>query len=183
MQRYFGDSQQEARFLKERSHIINAKIRRINCLKSHGNLFVPAELAFMEVIWENELATKVIGISMDIHRNTGPGLFERVYEELLAKEFTDNGIRFKRQAEIPLIYKGTMLDNVFRADFIVENLLLLELKSVDQLSKVHYTQVYTYLKLSDLRLGLLINFNVPYLREGIKRIANGIENQPYLKGN
>ena len=121
---------------------------------------------------ENELATLVLDICFRIHRLFGPGLFESVYEELVCYEFTKENILFERQKAIPLIHEDIKLEIGFRADLIIENIILVELKSIEALADIHYKQVQTYLKLSKIKLGLLINFNVPYLKDGIKRIIN-----------
>ncbi len=121
---------------------------------------------------ENELATLVLDICFRIHRQYGPGLFESVYEELVCYEFTKENILFERQKAIPLIHEDINLEIGFRADLIIENKLLVELKSIEALADIHYKQVQTYLKLSSIKLGLLLNFNVPYLKDGIKRIIN-----------
>ncbi len=121
---------------------------------------------------ENELATVILDVCFRIHRLYGPGLFESVYEELVCYEFAKENISFERQKGIPLIHEEVKLEVGFRADLVIENKLLVELKSIETLADIHHKQVQTYLKLSKLKLGLLINFNVPYLKEGIKRIIN-----------
>ncbi len=124
------------------------------------------------MIRENELATLVLDVCFRIHRLYGPGLFESVYEELVCYELLKENISFERQKPIPLVHENVKLEIGFRADLIIENTLLVELKSIELLADIHYKQVQTYLKLSKIKLGLLINFNVPYLKEGIKRIIN-----------
>lgn len=121
---------------------------------------------------ENELAKVALDVCFDIHRQYGPGLFESVYEELFDFEFAKKGFMYERQKPIPLIHETIKLEIGFRADFLIEKKLLIELKAVEALADVHFRQVQTYLKLSDTKLGLLINFNVSYLKEGIKRIIN-----------
>ena len=121
---------------------------------------------------ENELSKLVLDVCFKIHRDYGPGLFESVYEEIFAYEMTKANITFERQKAIPLIHETIKLDTGFRADFIIENKLLLEFKSVETIADIHFKQVQTYLKLSNTKLGLLINFNVPYLKTGLKRIIN-----------
>ena len=121
---------------------------------------------------ENELATLVLDICFRIHRLYGPGLFESVYEEIFCHEFSKENILFERQKAIPLIHEELKLEIGFRADLVIEKKLLIEFKSIENLADIHYKQVQTYLKLSKIKLGLLINFNVPYLKEGIKRIIN-----------
>lgn len=121
---------------------------------------------------ENELAKIVLDVSFRIHKLYGPGLFESVYEEIMCFELDKEGISFVRQKAIPLVHQTIKLDAGFRADLIVEDKLLVEFKSVETLDDIHYKQVQTYLKLSKFKLGLLINFNVVYLKDGIKRIIN-----------
>ncbi len=124
-----------------------------------------------EVFENNSLTDAIIGAAITVHRELGPGLLESVYEKCLALELTKSGLQIASQKEIPLAYKGLALESGFRADLIVENKVLIELKSIDQLLPVHTAQVLTYLKLSNLRTGLLINFNVPLLKNGIKRLS------------
>ena len=121
---------------------------------------------------ENELSKITLDICFKIHKLYGPGLFESVYEEIFCFELAKENILFERQKGIPLIHETIKLDAGFRADIILENKLLVEFKSVESLADIHYKQVQTYLKLGKLNLGLLINFNVVYLRDGIKRIIN-----------
>lgn len=124
---------------------------------------------------ENELATIVLDISFEIHRTLGPGLFESVYEEILARELLRNhNVHVERQKTIPVYWKGEKIDFGFRPDLIVDGTLIVEIKSVEQLAKVHYKQVQTYLKLTEIRLGLILNFNEELMKNGIKRIANNL---------
>ena len=125
-----------------------------------------------ESMTANELSGKVIGASIEIHRHLGPGLLESAYEECQNYELTQTGIQFERQKPLPVIYKGVQLDCGFRLDFVVERQLIVELKTVTELLPIHEAQLLTYLKLSGLTLGLLINFNVSVLKDGIKRIVN-----------
>jgi GxxExxY protein len=118
----------------------------------------------------NELTHQVIGLCIDVHRELGPGLLESAYEEALAHELTQAGLSFTRQREVPLRYKGIELNCDYRLDFVVEGQLLLELKAVSELLPIHQAQLLTYLKLERLPLGLLINFNVPVLKDGIRRV-------------
>ena len=118
---------------------------------------------------DNELTHLIIGAAIDIHRNLGPGLLEAVYEECLAREFTLRGIPFERQKPIPLVYKDVKLECGYRLDFLVNHRIVLELKSIDAIAPIHDSVMLTYLRLSNTRLGLLINFNVPILKNGIKR--------------
>jgi GxxExxY protein len=119
----------------------------------------------------NSLTDAIIGAAITVHRELGPGLLESVYEKCLAFELADQGFSVTTQKEIPVSYKNLTFDCGFRADLIVENKVLLELKSIDQFLPVHTAQVLTYLKLSNFRTGLLINFNVQLLKNGIKRLS------------
>jgi len=118
-----------------------------------------------------ELTESIIGAAISVHRELGPGLLESVYEKCLAFELADRGLSVTTQKEIPVRYKNLTFDCSFRADLIVENKVLLELKSIDQLTAIHTSQVITYLKLTGLRTALLINFNVQILKTGLKRIS------------
>lgn len=121
---------------------------------------------------ENELAKMALDVCFRIHKLYGPGLFESVYEEIFCFEISKENIFFERQKPIPLIHQTIKLDAGFRADLVLENKLLVEFKSIETLADIHYKQVQTYLKLANLKLGLLVNFNVVYLKDGIKRIIN-----------
>ena len=124
---------------------------------------------------ENEIATKVLDVAFAIHRELGPGLLESVYEEVMYYELMNEyGFYVKRQQPIPVIWKKMRLELGFRSDLIVENKLLVELKSVEILAAVHPKQVLTHLKLTGIKLGLLINFNEALLKNGIKRIVNNL---------
>jgi GxxExxY protein len=120
----------------------------------------------------NEITEQVIGACIEIHRELGPGLLESAYEECLCCELAQRGIRFERQKPLPVKYKNVSLDCGYRLDLVVEGKIIVELKTVEQLLPIHEAQLLTYLKLSGLTLGVLINFNVPVLKNGIKRIAN-----------
>jgi GxxExxY protein len=121
----------------------------------------------------NELSGRVIGLAMEVHRELGPGLLESAYEEALAYELTQAGICFTRQQDTPLLYKGVKLDCGYRLDLVVEGELIVELKTVTELLPIHHAQVLTYLKLQGKSLGLLFNFNVPVLKDGIRRVVAG----------
>jgi GxxExxY protein len=123
---------------------------------------------------ENEIAEKILDAAFRIHRELGPGLLESVYEAILARELAKKGFSVIRQQSIPIRFEGMEFDEGFRADLIVNRLVIVELKSVEKLLPVHAKQVLTYLKLMNLKLGLLINFNEAMLKDGIKRIANGL---------
>ena len=119
----------------------------------------------------NSLTDAIIGAVISVHHELDPGLLESVYEKCLTFELADRGLSVSTQKEIPVRYKNLTFDCSFRADLIVENKVLVELKSIDQLSPIHTSQVITYLKLTGLRTGLLINFNVQTLKTGLKRIS------------
>ncbi|MBI3778102.1 MAG: GxxExxY protein [Gammaproteobacteria bacterium] len=121
---------------------------------------------------EDALSKEVIGAAIEVHRNLGPGLMESAYEECLCYELAHRGIKYERQKLLPVAYKGTKLDCGYRLDVVVDDLVVLELKAVDQIQPIHSAQLLTYLKLSNLKLGILINFNVTALKNGIKRIVN-----------
>jgi len=122
--------------------------------------------------FENEIASKVLNICFDIHKQYGPGLFESVYEKILCYELTKHNLEFVCQYPIEVIHDSVNMDLGFRADVIIEDAVLIELKSISKLEDVHFKQVITYLKLTRLRLGLLINFNEALLKNGIKRVVN-----------
>ena len=123
---------------------------------------------------ENEIARIIVDLCYKIHKQYGPGLLESVYERILAYELRKMGLLVKQQEPIPLIHEEIMISVAFRADFIIENKVLVELKSVDLMPPAIYKKVITYLKLTDLKLGLLINFNVALIKEGIHRIVNNL---------
>lgn len=123
---------------------------------------------------ENELSYKIIGLALDIHKTLGPGLLESVYETALVHDLIENGFNVKSQCALPFYYKEIKMDAGFRIDLLVEEKILVEIKSVELLAPVHFAQTLTYLKLSGLKLGLLINFNVKTLKEGIHRIVNNL---------
>jgi GxxExxY protein len=121
---------------------------------------------------ENELAKIAVDIAFHIHKKYGPGLFKSVYEEIFSYELNKTGIAFKRQHGVPLIHEEIKMEVGFRADVIIEEKVIIEIKSVEKLADIHFKQLLTYLKLTDLKLGLLINFNVPLIKDGIHRIVN-----------
>lgn len=120
---------------------------------------------------EDELLKVIIGAAIEVHKILGPGLLESAYEECLAHEMALRQLPFDRQKPIPLTYKGVDLDCGFRLDFLVNGLVIVELKSVSELSPIHEAQVITYLKLTRCKLGILLNFNVQLMKQGIKRVA------------
>jgi len=121
---------------------------------------------------ENELSKIIVNACYQIHTQLGPGLFESVYEEILAYELIKEGLHITRQQGIPVIWQEIKMDLGFRADLIVENKVLIEIKSVEAIAPVHQKQVLTYLKLTGIKLGLLINFNDALIKDGISRIVN-----------
>jgi GxxExxY protein len=121
----------------------------------------------------NELANLVIGAAIEVHRIVGPGLLESAYEECLAHELNQQRLSIARQVPVSLSYKGLSLPCAYRLDLVVERLLVVEIKAIERLDPVHTAQVLTYLRMQGLWLGLLINFNVPLLKNGIKRVVLG----------
>jgi len=138
-----------------------------------------------ETLSENQITEQVIGAAIEVHRELGPGLLESAYEECLCHELTLRGLRFRRQVELPVEYKGIKLDCGYRMDVVVDELVVVELKAVEKLLAIHEAQLLTYLKLSHRTVGLLINFNVPLLRDGLKRIVHNFPESsasPRLRG-
>lgn len=123
---------------------------------------------------ENEVSKLVVDLCFKIHKQYGPGLFESVYEEIFCYEWKKNGIPLKRQHGVPLIHEEIKMEIGFRADVIIDDKVIVELKSLEALAEIHYKQVQTYLKLTKIKLGLLINFNVPLIKDGIHRIVNNL---------
>jgi GxxExxY protein len=130
---------------------------------------------------ENEITERVIGASIEVHRHLGPGLLESAYEECLCYEMNAREIHFQRQVATPLWYKGVQLESVYRIDLLVEECVVVEIKANELLLPVHSAQLLTYLKLSNKRVGLLINFNMPVLKDGIKRVVNGYKDSFSLR--
>lgn len=123
---------------------------------------------------EDTLSKEILGAAIEVHSYLGPGLLESAYEECLCREIAIRGLTSERQKPLAVYYKGIKLDCGYRLDLVVGGLAILELKAVDQIEPIHEAQLLTYLKLSNLKLGILINFNVPLLKNGIKRIVNGL---------
>ena len=119
----------------------------------------------------NRIGTKIVDAAYQVHKELGPGLLESVYEECLVREFEENNLSVKRQVSVPLFYRGKALDSQLRIDLLVENSVIVELKAVESLLPVHESQLLTYLRLAQKRLGYLINFNVPVIKSGIKRMV------------
>ncbi len=123
---------------------------------------------------ENEISFKIIGCAMELHRKVGPGLLESAYENALAYELKSAGLTVQQQLAMPFVYKEIKMDVGYRLDLLVEDKVIVEVKSLEILAPVHFSQLLTYLKLSGKKLGLLINFNSKLLKEGIHRIANDL---------
>jgi GxxExxY protein len=122
----------------------------------------------------DELTEKIIGAAIEVHKALGPGLLESAYEECLAHELSSANLLFQRQVPLPVTYKSLQLDCGYRLDFLIEKTVVLELKAIEALQPIHEAQLLTYLKLGGWPIGLLINFNVPVLKNGIKRMVNGL---------
>lgn len=120
----------------------------------------------------NDLSYKVIGLAIDVHKELGPGLLESTYEEYLHYEVKQSGLYVEKQKTLPIVYKEIKLDQGYRIDLLIENLLVIELKTVENFTDVHYAQILTYLKLGKYPLGLLINFDSKILKNNIKRFIN-----------
>lgn len=134
-------------------------------------IFTEGTEPYGDKFFETELARKVIGLAINVHRELGPGLLESSYEECLFYELSQAGIFVEKQKALPLFYKDVQLEIGYRIDLLIEKKLIIEIKSVDALNDVHLAQILTYMKLSHCKLGLLMNFNVVKLVNGIKRVA------------
>jgi GxxExxY protein len=130
---------------------------------------------------ENELAKIVVDACYHIHTGLGPGLLESVYEAVLAKELERRGLQVRRQVSVPIVWEDLTFDEGFRADLIVEDKLIIELKSVEKLAPLHAKQLLTYLRLTKTRLGLLVNFGEALIKDGIKRVVNGLPDSDIKK--
>jgi GxxExxY protein len=124
---------------------------------------------------ENEIGTVIVDVAIAVHRELGPGLLESVYEVVFAYELERRGFSVKRQVLIPIHYTGMIFDVAFRADIVVEEKIVIEMKSVEQVSQAHKKQVQTYLRLTDCKLGFLLNFGEALMKRGITRVVNGLE--------
>lgn len=123
---------------------------------------------------ENELSKVVYDAALKVHQNLGPGLLERTYEECLFYELSKSGFRIEKQKPVPLVYENVKLSVGYRIDLMIENKVIIEIKAVDVLNDIHLAQLLTYLKLSNCKLGLLINFNVTLIKNGIRRVVNNL---------
>ncbi|MCT4623726.1 MAG: GxxExxY protein [Schleiferiaceae bacterium] len=120
----------------------------------------------------NELSKTIIGCAIEVHRQLGPGLLESAYQECLFYELEKSGLKVVREVPMPIVYKEIKLEHGYRMDLLVEDKIVIELKTVEELTEVHFAQTLTYLRLGNYKLGLVINFNVSRLKDGIKRIIN-----------
>ena len=123
---------------------------------------------------ENALSNVIIGAAIEVHRELGPGLLESAYRKCLARELALRDVPFEQEEDVPIEYKGVKLESGSRADLIVDGIVVVELKAVSELAPIHDAQMLTYLKLTGCKLGLLLNFNVPLMKDGIKRLVLGL---------
>ena len=124
---------------------------------------------------DNQITEKIIGAAIEVHRHLGPGLLESAYEECLCYELNQFGLRFQRQVYLPIFYKGIRLASVYRMDLVIEDAVVVEIKASDDVASVHAAQLLTYLKSANMKVGLLINFNVPILKNGLKRVCQPLQ--------
>ena len=129
------------------------------------------EAKYDSKLYDHPLTKKVIGCAIEVHRHLGPGLLETTYQRCLKKELSLNGIHFENEYPLPVHYKGEKLDCGYRVDLMVEDLIVVELKAVDQISRIHQAQLLTYMKLAEMPIGLLLNFNVGLLKDGINKFV------------
>ena len=120
---------------------------------------------------EDRISKEIIRCAIEVHKQLGPGLLESIYEECLCKEFEFNEIKYTKQKEIPIVYKNVKLPEKYRIDLIIEDMVIIEIKCVESILPVHQSQLLTYLKLTGLRLGLILNFNTNLMKNGIKRVV------------
>jgi GxxExxY protein len=128
----------------------------------------------MEDFYIEEIAKQIVHSAFSVHKALGPGLLESIYQDCLVQELSDRNIMVKSEVQVPVHYKGKQLNKDLRLDLLVEDQVIIEVKAVEVLMPVHVAQILSYLKLSDKRLGFLINFNVPLLKDGIRRIVNNL---------
>ena len=131
-------------------------------------------LLMEEKLYENKISGIVLDCAFKVHRRLGPGLLESAYEECLFYELEKTGLRIQKQKSLPLIYENVKLDVGYRVDFLIDKMVIVEIKSVEAITDVHLAQLLTYLKLSGCKLGLLINFNVALIKDGIRRVVNNL---------
>jgi GxxExxY protein len=127
---------------------------------------------------ENEIGTIILEAAIEVHRALGPGLLESVYEAVMASELTGRGLVVRRQVPVPIQYKGLSFEEGFRADIVVNGLVIIELKSIENISKAHRKQIQTYLRLTGMKLGYILNFGCELMKDGIVRAVNGLEESP-----
>lgn len=125
---------------------------------------------------EDEIGKIIVDSALEVHKALGPGLLESTYETCLRYELTLRNLKVISQQELPIVYKGLRMDRAYRLDLIIESKVIIEIKAVEELNNIHLAQMLSYLKLSDLKLGFLINFNVKYVKDGIKRVVNNLNN-------
>lgn len=125
---------------------------------------------------EDEIGKIIVDSALEVHKALGPGLLESTYETCLRYELTLRNLKVISQQELPIVYKGLRMDRAYRLDLIIESKVIIEIKAVEELNNIHLAQMLSYLKLSDLKLGFLINFNVKYIKDGIKRVVNNLNN-------
>jgi len=140
-----------------------------------GNTYYILILA-LSLMLEKELTAEIIGMAMEVHTRLGPGLLENAYKECLFYKLDKEGFTVEKEKPMPLVFEEVKLECGYRIDLLVENKIVIELKSVESLSDVHLAQILTYIKMGNYKVGLLINFNVVKLKDGIKRVVNGYEN-------
>jgi GxxExxY protein len=133
-----------------------------------------------EGLTAGDMTGRVIGLAIKIHKTVGPGLYENVYEDCLGLELSRAGLRFERQVELPLIYEGVRFERTYRADLIVEDTVLIEIKSIESILPIHESQLLTYLHLSGCHIGLLLNFNTVLLKNGLRRFIKSSSPRPPL---
>ena len=131
-----------------------------------------------EKSWLNRITESIIGAAIDVHRALGPGLLESAYEVCLAFEVAQRGLKVEQQKPLPVVYREVKLDCGYRLDLLVEESVIVEIKAIDSLAPIHQAQLLSYLKLSGCRVGLLINFNVKVLKDGIRRVVNDFPDSP-----
>ena len=141
-------------------------------LRAFGVKYLNQTLLIMDI---NQLSSQIIGAAIEVHKTLGPGLLESAYEECLCHELHLRGVSLERQKQLSVLYKGKRLDCGYRLDIVVEKAIILELKSCEKIEPIHKAQLLTYLKLSSLTLGLILNFNVPVMKNGIVRMVNELK--------
>jgi GxxExxY protein len=157
-----------------RPSAVNSATKGKNSVICVRVLYLRVIILIVKTMHENEIATKIIGASIEVHKQIGPGLLESTYETCLLYELKQLGLDTKRQLALPVIYKGVKLDAGYRIDLLVEDKVIVEIKSVEALANIHTAQLLTYLRLKQLKLGLLINFNSVLIKNGLKRIVNDL---------